>query len=65
MKTTPDLLTDYDRVIAAFDAVATLPSLTQQRFALMRVATFYGMPKSETRQLYSIWRNESRRGVEV
>lgn len=54
----PSELQDFDRVVAAFQAIAKLKSPLQQAFVLSRNAAFFGFPRSEFRRLFGIWMQE-------
>jgi hypothetical protein len=53
-----DLQTDFDRIVAAFSAIAKLKSPLQQAFVLSRTAIYHGFPRAEFKRLFGIWQHE-------
>jgi hypothetical protein len=53
-----DLQTDFDRIVAAFSAIARIKSPLQRAFVLSRTAAYHNLPRAEFRRLYGIWERE-------
>lgn len=53
---TPDTFKeDFERLIRAFEAIASIPSGVQREYTLSRTASFHGLTRAEMRRLYGCW----------
>lgn len=56
--TIPNLDSDFNRLIAAFRAIAKIDSPLRKRFTLIKISSYFGVPRSEFRKLYQLWLDE-------
>jgi len=50
---------DFEKLIAHFQAIASIQSPLKRRFALVKIASLHSLPKAEIRKLFDLFIGEN------
>lgn len=60
----PNLDTDFDRLIASFEAIADIRSTLKREYTIARLAKWHGLTQANMKRFFRIWLTEQLSGGE-